>query len=90
MIPLLASTIQKESDLVRVSSTANAEPVAPDRSFASSVKTHYKPYGNIHFRSNNARDFRTHEEQERIQLDWLVRNTAKILGKDAVRTLHHA
>ena len=35
----------------------------------------------------NGRDFRTHEDQQRVQLDWMVRNTAKVLGADAPRTL---
>lgn len=52
-----------------------AEPASPTRSLASSVRTHYK------------RDFRTYDDQERIHLDWMVRNTAKILGVDAARTL---
>ena len=55
--------------------TQIAEPASPTRSLASSVRTHYK------------RDFRTYDDQERIHLDWMVRNTAKILGVDAARTL---
>jgi hypothetical protein len=53
--------------------TQIAEPASPTRSLAYSVRT--------------KRDFRTYDDQERIHLDWMVRNTAKILGVDAARTL---
>ncbi|MGK3758211.1 MAG: hypothetical protein ACI8RD_010525 [Bacillariaceae sp.] len=29
----------------------------------------------------NGRDFRTYEEQQRLQLEWMVRNTAKVIGE---------
>lgn len=43
------------------------------KSFKASLKINYKPI----------KDFRTHDDQERLQLDWMVRNTAKVLGDDA-------
>lgn len=65
-------------------------------SFATSLKTLYKPTSSgqftIHkskrrnhsYRYSDTRgDFRNHDEQQRAQLDWIVRNTAKILGDDA-------
>ena len=53
------------------------------KSFASSVKINYKP--NRQYNKKYNRDFRTHDDQERVHLDWMVRNTAKILGEDASR-----
>ncbi len=58
--------------------------VPTNKSFASSVKINYKP--NRQYNKKYHRDFRTHEDQERVHLDWMVRNTAKILGEDASRT----
>ena len=49
-------------------------------------------YGGQYYNKNkrnkqgSGRDFRTHEDQQRVQLDWMVRNTAKVLGCDAPRT----
>ena len=52
---------------------------ATRKSVSSSVNIDYRPS------KKYRKDFRTHEDQER--LDWMVRNTAKILGEDASRTL---
>jgi len=81
------NTISKETDVVGVSVTANAEPASPTRYFPYSMKTHYKPsrqyYNDKKSHNKNGRDFRNHEDQERIHLEWMVRNIAEILGEDA-------
>ena len=61
---------------------------SPTNSFASSVKISYKPSRQCNKKYHQVnkkyhRDFRTHEDHDRVQLDWMVRNTAKILGEDA-------
>ena len=68
------TSISKESDVPIDLVSKTPQKSKAKRSFEASIKINYKP----------SKDFRTHDDQEHIQLDWMVRNTAKVLGDDAV------
>lgn len=68
------TSISKESDVPIDLVPKNPKKPKAKRSFEASIKINYKP----------SKDFRTPDDQEHIQLDWMVRNTAKVLGDDAV------
>jgi len=76
------NTCSKEIRVTRISTNAVSRATSPTRSFESSVKTYYRP-STQHYNRHELRDFRSHEDKDRIHLDWMVRNTAKILGEDA-------
>ncbi len=66
------TSISKESDV-----PIDIVSKTPKKSFAASVKINYKPSNKYN------KDFKTHDDQERLHLEWMVRNTAKVLGEDA-------